>query len=56
MEQLAAETVTVVSTARVGQRVFLAFVNGPAQLVSKWTGFTSNERTLGPAADSSKDS
>lgn len=56
LEQLAAETVTVVSTARVGQRVFLAFVNGPAQLVSKWTGFTSNERNLGPAADSSKDS
>lgn len=46
----------MVSTARVGQRVFLAFVNGLAQLVSKWTGFTSNERTLGPVADSSKDS
>lgn len=46
----------VVSEARMGQCVFLAFVNDPAQLVSKWTGFGSNERMLGLVADSSKDS
>lgn len=50
------ETLAVVSTARVGRRVFLARVNDPARLVSKWTGVTSDERMLGPVADGSKDS